>query len=233
MRSLCSALLCAFLAVPPAPPAVAQSTEDVVRSAVVAVAAVSPEGRVCGTATAFHTGRGRFFTNAHVIEQLRKGTREGCPLWFVLQARETRLPDYPIAIVRASCIDPRFKDAPGEEALPFDVAVLEVQELGVGERLPPALPLARRAPRVGEAVRIVGFPSSIEPIWFDIRGTVAEVSKTRLVIDNRTTGAIPGISGSPVLDGAGRVAGIVYGVNMGARRAAALPISTALEHCHP
>src|SRR3972149_5528353 len=74
---------------------------------------------------------------AHVVGLLRRGTREGCRLWFVMQARETRLHDYPIALVRVACVDPRYKETPDATVAPFDVAVLEVQELGVGERLPP------------------------------------------------------------------------------------------------
>jgi len=233
MRPTCSALLCAFLVAVPAWPAAAQSPEEAIRAAVVAVAAVSPEGRICGAATAFHIGGGRFLTNAHVVGLLRKGTREGCRLWFVMQARDTRIPEHPIALVRASCVDPRFREAPGESVAPFDVAILEVQELGVGERLPPALSVGHRLPRAGEQVRIVGFPASGEPVRFDIRGVVTSVSKTLVVIENSTAGAIPGISGSPVLDSAGRVIGIVFGVNAGARRAAAVPISTALERCRP
>jgi S1-C subfamily serine protease len=233
MRPTCSALISAFLAVLLTRPVAAQSAEEAVRAAVVAVAAVSPEGRICGAATAFHIGGGRFLTNAHVVGQLRRGAREGCRLWFIMQARDTRIPEYPIALVRASCVDPRFREAPGEGVAPFDVAILEIQELGVGERLPPALPVAHRPPRPGEPVRIVGFPASTEPVRFDIRGVVANVSKTLVVIDNSSAGAIRGISGSPVLDGAGQVIGIVFGVNVGARRTAAVPIATALERCRP
>jgi S1-C subfamily serine protease len=233
MRRTCSALICAFLVALAAGPARAALTEDAIHAAVVAVAAMSPEGRICGAATAFHIGGGRFLTNAHVVAQLRKGARDGCRLWFVMQARETRLPEYPIALVRASCVDPRFREIPGERAAPFDVAILEVQELGVGERLPPALPVDLRPARAGEHVRIVGFPASTEPVRFDIRGVVTNVSRTLVVIDNRSAGAIPGISGSPVLDAAGRVIGVVFGVNVGTRRAAAVPIATALERCRP
>lgn len=237
MRPSCSALACAFLVAlgaAPAPPGAAGAaagSNDVVARAVVAVAAVSPDGRTCGAATAFHIGGGRFLTNAHVVGLLRRGAREGCRLWFVMQARDTRLADYPIALVETACVDPRFREAPGEAVGPFDVAVLRVKELGVGERLPPALPVARQAPRPGERVRIVGFPASTQPVRFDIRGVVTSVTRTLLVIDNSTAGAIHGISGSPVLDGAGRVIGIVFGVNVGARRAAAIPIATALERC--
>ena len=233
MRPICSALTIAFLVALSAGRAAAQPAEDVVRSAIVAVAAMSPEGRVCTAATAFHVGGGRFFTNAHVIGQLRRGTREGCRLWFVLQARETRLPEYPIALVRPACVDPRYRETPDATVAAFDVAVLEVQELGVGEHLPPALAFDRRMPRPGEQVRVVGFPASSEPVRFDIRGAVSDVSRTVFLIDNRTPGAIPGVSGSPVLDGAGRVIGIVFGVNIGARRSAAVPIPTALERCRP
>jgi hypothetical protein len=231
VRPYCSALAIAFLVALGAGRTGAQSGEDAVRSAVVAVAAVSPEGRACAAATAFHVGGGRFFTNAHVVGQLRKGAREGCRLWFVMQARETRLAEYPIALVKASCVDPRYKETPNETVAPFDVAVLEVQELGVGERLPPALSFGARMPRLGESVRVVGFPASTEPVRFDIHGLVADVSRMVFLIDNRTPGAIPGVSGSPVLDGTGRVIGIVFGVNVGARRTAAVPIPTALEFC--
>lgn len=150
-----------------------------------------------------------------------------------MQARETRLPEYPIALVRAACVDPRHRETPDRTVAPFDIAVLEVQELGVGERLPPALALAARMPRLGETVRVVGFPASTEPVRFDIRGIVAEVSRSVFIIDNRTPGASPGVSGSPVLDGTGHVIGIVFGVNVGSRRAVAVPITTALERCHP
>lgn len=211
----------------------AQPSEDAVRSAILAVVAVSPGGRACGAATAFHVGGGKFLTNAHVVDELRKGAREGCTLWFVMQARETRLPEYPIALVRTACVDPRHRETPDKTVAPYDVAVLEVQELGVGERLPPALALAARMPRLGETVRVVGFPASTEPVRFDIRGVVAEVSRTVFIIDNRTPGAIPGVSGSPVLDSTGHVIGIVFGVNVGSRRAVAVPITTALERCHP
>lgn len=203
------------------------------RSAIVAVAALAPDGRVCSAATAFHVGRGRFFTNAHVVGLLRRGTQQGCGLWFVMQARETRLPDYPIALVRVACVDPRYKETPDETVAPFDIAVLEVEELGVGERLPPALAFDARMPRSGEPVRVIGFPTSTEPVRFDIRGLVGEVSRTVFLIDNRTTGAIPGVSGSPVLEAAGGVIGVVFGVNVGARRTAAVPIPTALERCRP
>jgi hypothetical protein len=233
VRPICSALSIAFLVALVPGYAAAQPADDVVRSAIVAVAAVTPEGRVCAAATAFHVGGGRFFTNAHVVGLLRRGTREGCRLWFVMQARETRLPDYPIALVRVACVDPRYKETPDATVAPFDVAVLEVQELGVGERLPPALVFDPRMPRPGEAVRVVGFPASTEPVRFDIRGLVGDVSRTVFLVDNRTPGAIPGVSGSPVLDGTGRVIGIVFGVNVGARRTAAVPIPTALERCRP
>jgi V8-like Glu-specific endopeptidase len=54
-----------------------------------------------------------------------------------------------------------------------------------------------------------------------------------LTIDNRTAGAILGVSGSPVLNGTDHVIGIVFGVNVGARRAAAVPVAAAVERCHP
>jgi S1-C subfamily serine protease len=130
-------------------------------------------------------------------------------------------------------VDPRYKETPDNTVAPYDVALLEVQELGGGERLPPALVLAARMPRPGETARVIGFPASTEPVRFDIRGVVAEVSRTVFIIDTRTPGAIPGVSGSPVLDGSGHVIGIVFGVNVGSRRAVAVPITTALERCHP
>jgi V8-like Glu-specific endopeptidase len=233
VRSLCSALTLVFLVTLAAGPVTAQPLEDVVRSAILAVAAVSPEGRACGAATAFHVGGGKFLTSAHVVDELRKGARAGCRLWFVMQARDTRLPEYPIAIVRAACVDPRYRETPDRTVAPYDVAILEVQELGVGERLPPTLALSARMPRPGETVRVVGFPTSTEPVRFDIRGVVTEVSRTVFIVDNRTAGAIPGVSGSPVLDATGHVIGVVFGVNVGSRRAAAVPIATALERCRP
>ncbi len=81
-----------------------------------------------------------------------------------------------------------------------DVAVLEVEP---STELLPLLPSAGR-PSVGDAVRLVGFPSGQA---FTAPGTIRAVEPSVLRLDLR---ADPGASGSPVLADDGTVAGQVF-----------------------
>lgn len=88
-----------------------------------------------------------------------------------------------------------------------DVAVLDLAD---PDDLPPALARGR-TPAAGDDVRLVGFPAA-RP--FTTRGTVAEVTPTRLVVDLQTD---PGASGSPVVDARGQVVGQIFARTHGER----------------
>jgi S1-C subfamily serine protease len=84
-----------------------------------------------------------------------------------------------------------------------DVAVLDLADPSV---LPPPLALTSGLPASGSAVRLVGFPAA-NP--FTTTGTVEQTGPSRLLLELEVA---PGASGSPVVNGEGRVVAQVFGV---------------------
>lgn len=94
-----------------------------------------------------------------------------------------------------------------------DVAVLEPADPGaLAAPLPFGEPVGE-----GDEVRVVGFPAAMP---FATTGTVLEADRARLLLDVRTD---PGASGSPVVDGDGRVVGQIHS-RTGDGRGVATPV---------
>lgn len=153
-----------------------------VADAVLLVRAVGcdPGTGASGTAFSVETSSGpALVTNRHVVQDAQRVTVR--PIDGVVAAEVTAI---------------RVSDT-------ADVAVLEV---GEEELLPPSLALYRGRVEPGASVHLVGFPAAMP---FTTDGTVAEASRTRLLLDLEVR---RGASGSPVVDDGGRVVGQVYGV---------------------
>jgi S1-C subfamily serine protease len=160
--------------------------------ALLLVRATGCDGRV-STGSAFALavqGTNVVITNRHVVEAAaRVGVRP--------------LDGGPAIAVREHRISPSA-----------DVAVLELTDPA---EIPPAL--ARGGPaRVGDTVRVVGFPGGQPAVD---EGTIATADAQDMVIDLPT---LPGTSGSPVLDGDGAVVGQVF-----ARTSDGQGVATSLE----
>lgn len=146
--------------------------------AVLLVRSIDCTGRT-STGSGFVTGVGPdtvVLTNRHVVDGART----------VSLRRLTGGPSVPVA----------------EHALSpsADVAVLRA---GEDTELPAPLVLGDD-PRVGEQVRLVGFPAAMP---YTTAGTVAEVSPRRALLELQTD---PGASGSPVVDGDDRVVAQIF-----------------------
>ncbi len=108
-------------------------------------------------------------------------------------------------------------------------------------RLPKGTPryrIAFRTLKVGETVRIGGYPGRR---WTVVSGRVTNVIKSAILSGRRVTTPMvvfkpalhQGASGSPVLDAKGYVVGIFIASNSRENYSIALPITTGLGPCRP
>jgi S1-C subfamily serine protease len=184
-------------------PISAQAAAGLLRRATVQVLAFGCDlQRHEGTAVA--VGSGRFLTNQHVVagSRLVDLVADGAP---------TQVGDQATV------------------ALAGDVADLPAPGLDT-----PTLALAPRDPLPGTAVHVAGFPSAPsgqrEPgLVIDSQSVVGytpgpEVGQPWPVLRLSGT-ARPGMSGGPVLDASGRLAGILFGIEVPTGQALAIPAS--------
>jgi S1-C subfamily serine protease len=159
--------------------------------------------------TAFHTGNGVFYTNAHVV---RGRVPEGFTEWYLAGTSATRSRGTWLGPFSVTCVHPLYRGRPdASQAFPFDVARLEV---GGAEGLP-ALRLSSGIPTVGMRVRTKGFPAASRawpPILYAAQGRIVEIDQTDQVfqVDIESGFALAGSSGSPVIGPDNTVVGILY-----------------------
>lgn len=98
----------------------------------------------------------------------------------------------------------------------------------------PGLPLARQDAAAGSEVRLAGYPSAPDGVRapglvIDDEHVVGYVSGAAVgepwPVMRLSGGALPGMSGGPILDAAGRLAGIVFGNELPSGNALAVPAS--------
>ncbi len=184
-------------------------------TAVEAVMAVVAGNQTGGNhvATAFHVGSGRFYTNAHVI---RNAEAKGLTQFFVASTTSRPTPaDF--LRVKVECIHGSWQDPhTHEKSYPFDVAQLQASPAAI---LPPALALSAWAAVEGQHVRIIGFPivsqawpSNWPPKQHTAMGRVEVIyaSYRAFSISVESGTVLGGSSGSPVLNEAGEVVGILF-----------------------
>ncbi len=213
-------LLCGIVFLTP----VAQAQSTRVDAAVVHVRWHNPKTNMdCCGGTAFHVGRGMFYTNAHVI---RGHPQEFTELW-LFNAQRNRW----VGPAEVACVDDRWAESPtprSGELSPYDVALIRV----VGADYP-ALRFSGQALGLGLGVRIVGYPVVVpqqRPSQYVAEGYIIEVDSERFTVKILDGFGIPGSSGSPVLTATGEILGIVYG-GIGSEYAVAATQSTILSGC--
>lgn len=188
------------------PLALAQASDEAVREAVV----LNPDKpSFYRIGTAFHVGGGAFYTNAHVV---RAKVPDGYTQWYLASASSTRSRDTWLGPATIACVHPRWRQSEPNRSEPFDVATFKVNSKS---NLPPALTLTTRTPLTGDQVTIKGFASASlgwPPKLYTSTGRVSDLwlPEQAFAIDIESGFALEGSSGSPVLDGEGRVVGIVY-----------------------
>jgi V8-like Glu-specific endopeptidase len=183
-----------------------------------------------GVGTAFHLGKGFFYTNAHVILGGQRLQRQDPALkqWLLVTADEYGSPRVPLGTAEVRCVDKRYQPDPFGDVRPYDAATVQLTDAQTA--LPAPLAVSRRAPAVGERVSVLGYPNV--SVLFEMRGKVVEVVPERFVMDRDPgTAALPGSSGSPVFNADAEVIGIMQAGNVGRLTAQAVTIHTALAGC--
>lgn len=192
-------LLALAVAQAAAPPSYVQQT-------VVLVARRNPQGLRLPVGTAFHVGGGLFRTAAHVAlshvppEQEGKGYED----WALYRADEFGNPADILGRTAIVCSDQRWSASRFGYVLPHDSALLRLLD---GPIPPTRLPTAGR-PKVGDAFSTWGFPRG--GILFESKGHILEVTDEWITLREQSGApTLGGHSGSPVLDKAGSVIGIL------------------------
>ncbi|MDR7521749.1 MAG: serine protease [Armatimonadota bacterium] len=202
------------------------------RRAIVVVGLHNPEQRRSITiGTAFYVGRRLFYTNAHVVLDRQRIQREDGPgynQWMLVGANEFGSPVATLGTADVQCVDTRYKPTPWGEPEPYDVALLRFT--GPEERLSAPLVISAVPIRPGERARVIGYPGGA--VLIEAWGTVTDVNAERIIV-TRDSGAaaLPGSSGSPLLNARGEVVGIHQGSNVVRLLMQAVPIHTALAGC--
>ncbi len=182
-----------------------------------AILAVNPaEGQFFKRATAFHVGDGVFYTNAHVV---RASLPPEYTEMYLANTVSTRNRDSWLGPVTVTCVHAWWRGDPeAERAYPFDVAQLQVADR---TNLPPAMALSSERPFVGMHVAIEGFAAASRawpPKLYTAIGHISEVNPNAqtFTIEVEAGFAMEGSSGSPVLNDAHAVIGIIF-ARQGAR----------------
>jgi hypothetical protein len=208
--SIVPLLLAATLWLLAAGPRLDAAPPPAVRAAVLLVVLRNPgSGEAEPIGTAFHIGGGWYRSAAHVVTAKlpRRFEGKGLDQWTLVEADEFGNPHRVAGPLEITCVDPRWKGRDETGVFPHDAALIRQ----TGGPIPgTALRRADRRPAVREAVSVWGFPEG--RVLFESRATVLEVSAEWVVIQNESgSPTIGGHSGSPVLDRAGTVIGILVG----------------------
>jgi S1-C subfamily serine protease len=180
--------------------------EDAVREVIV----LNPDTlRFYRIGTAFHVGSGLFYTNAHVV---RAKVPAGSTKWYLAGTSSTLSRDTWLGPASINCVHSRWREYGFDRAMPYDVAQLKVADIA----LPPTLSLDNRIPVTGAVVTVKGFASASRgwpPKLYTATGRVSEFFsfEQEFGIDIESGFALEGTSGSPVLNEAGHVIGMVHG----------------------
>jgi S1-C subfamily serine protease len=188
------------------------------------------ERRYTGLGSAFHVGRGFFYTSAHVVLAGRRFQQEEPKFerWILLGSDEFGSPRAYLGTAEASCVDRRYRPDPYGEPQPFDIAAVRLTD--AQRPLPPALPLSQSRVAVGDRVRALGFPETA--VLFEMRGTVVEVAPHRIVVErDRGTVVLGGSSGSPLFSARDEVIGVLQAGNAGGLVSHSVPIQIAVGGC--
>ncbi len=214
------------------PIAFAAAPPQQVLQSVVLVSLGSPrERKYIERGTAFHVGGGWFRTAAHVVktplpdEYQGKGYDE----WELSLANEFGNPTFaPIGRAEVVCVDKRWTRSPFHDVLPHDSALFR---LVTGAAPDEALSASERRPSTGEGVSTWGFPLGL--ILYEAKGQVTAVSDEWIMLEGLVNApSLGGYSGSPVIDGGGKVVGILVAAVLGVGKPAlAVPIHDAEGAC--
>ncbi len=179
--------------------------------------------------TAFHVGGGRFYTNGHVAETIGPSSGWGPVGWWIGGEMWVNVPsrvtgfrfsrDDTYGPATELCKDPRWQVARHDRATPFDFASFKIASVEL-----PAYRLASADPQVGDRVKGEGYASASNawpPKMYEWVGTVLEARDGDLYISVKGGFALPGSSGSPILNEAGKVVGVVYSSDQDGRTPAA------------
>ena len=210
MRVATAALLCVLLlyALPAASqPSVSPDLTEGIRELVVINRTNRQFMRI---GTAFHTGDGVFYTNAHVAKaKLPDGYTE-----FYLAGLATLSISSWTGPATVACVHKAWRPQQAEDgrAFPYDVATLKVEKSeGIS-----ALRFSATRPQLGQLVRMAGFAAASRawpPVLYVSSGRITSIDYVQqsTTIDVDAGFALEGSSGSPVLDAQDGVVGIVFG----------------------
>ncbi|MDR7549679.1 MAG: trypsin-like peptidase domain-containing protein [Armatimonadota bacterium] len=176
-------------------------------------------------------GNRLFYTNAHVVLDQQRIQREDGPgynQWILVGADDFDNPVVSLGTADEQCVDKRYKPTPWNEPEPHDVAL--VRFTGPESRLGAPLPISPVPIKSGERARVIGFPGGA--VLIEAWGTDTDVNAERILMTRDSgTAALPGSSGSPLLNARGETVGIHQGGNVGRLLMQAVPIHTALAGC--
>jgi S1-C subfamily serine protease len=212
-------------------PAGGAVSEDL-RRAIVVIGLLNPEEhKYFKLATAFYVGNGLFYTNAHVIlakDRIQKDDGPKYDQWILIGADQFGNPADVLGTAEVQCVDRRYMPDPFGDPQPFDTAA--VRFTGSEGRLPSPTPISADLTGVGKRVRAIGFPQGA--VLTEMLGTVTDVNPDRILLSrDRGTVALPGSSGSPLLNTRDEVVGILQAANVGDLVVRAVPIQVALGGC--
>lgn len=198
--------------------------------AIAVVALYDPQARrFAGIGSAFHAGRGLYYTNAHVVLGGQQMQREEPKYtqWILIGSDDFGSPRVNLGTMEVRCVDKRHQPDPYGDPQPYDIATVRLTN--PQGPLPMPLPLSQGRVVVGDRVRALGFPEIA--VLFEMRGTVVEVGPQRIVVERERGPVLGGSSGSPLFNTRDEVIGVVQAGNAGGVRTQSVPIRTALEGC--
>ncbi len=175
--------------------------------------------------TAFHVGNGVFFTNGHIVNPQVVGG-SSIPKEFDRLFVRTLFPGSQRVFGPATitCIDSRWHGGRIDNANDFDVATFRIPQ---ATELP-FLRFAGQTPGYGTVVHLVGFPAVATLKQYTATAHIDELTTDNVSIRVDAGFAWGGSSGSPVLNTANEIVGIVFGRTDEVMYAVPLPTAIAI-----